>query len=68
MKKLLRDLVESLIVIALVFLLTITNLFSHLDYMLKDALYQIPRGVSSQIKIIAIDDKTFNICESSFLE
>lgn len=58
MKKLLRDLVESLIVIALVFLLTITNLFSHLDYMLKDALYQIPRGVSSQIKIIAIDDKT----------
>lgn len=42
----------------LVLLLSITNLFSPLDYMLKDAVYQIPRGISGQIKIIAIDDRT----------
>ncbi|MGN0155492.1 MAG: CHASE2 domain-containing protein [Lachnospiraceae bacterium] len=58
MKNLVRDIIESVIVMALVLFLTVTNLFSHLDYMLKDAVYQIPRGVSSQIKIIAIDDKT----------
>lgn len=58
MKKIVRDIIESLIVMLVVFLLTVTNLFSHLDYMLKDAMYQMPRGVSGQIKIIAIDDKT----------
>lgn len=58
MKKVLRDLLEAVIVMALVFIFTVTNLFSPLDYMLKDAVYQIPRGVSSQIKIIAIDEKT----------
>lgn len=58
MKKLARDLIEALIVVVLVFVFTITNLFSHLDYMLKDAVYQVPRGVSNKIKIIAIDDRT----------
>lgn len=58
MKKLIRDILESVIVVAMVFLLTVTNLFSALDYMMKDAVYQVPRGVSSRIKIIAIDDKT----------
>lgn len=58
MKKYVRDIIESLIVMVLVFVLTVTNLFSSLDYMLKDAVYQIPRGVSSQIKIIAIDERT----------
>ncbi len=58
MKKKVRDIIESLIVMLVVFLLTVTNLFSQLDYMLKDAMYQMPRGVSGQIKIIAIDDKT----------
>ncbi len=58
MKKYVRDIIESIIIVALVFLLTITNIFSHLDYMLKDGVYQIPRGVSTNIKIIAIDDKT----------
>lgn len=58
MKKLIRDITETVIVILLVFILTVTNLFSPLDYILKDIAYQSPRGVSNQIKIIAIDDKT----------
>ena len=58
MKKLLRDIIESIFVILLVFILTVFNLFSSLDYMLKDALYQRPRGVTTDIKIIAIDEKT----------
>ena len=58
MKKIIRDVLESLVVMFLVIFLTITNLFSSLDYMLKDALYQIPRGVDNDIKIIAIDERT----------
>jgi len=58
LKKNLRFLLESIILFALTFLFTITNLFSGLDYMLKDALYQIPRGVDNDIKIIAIDERT----------
>lgn len=58
MKKTIRDIVEAFIIAVLVFLLTITNLFSSVDYMLKDMLYQIPRGVSGEIKIIAIDERT----------
>lgn len=58
MKKVIRDIFEALAVMLLVLFLTVTNLFSSLDYMLKDAVYQIPRGVSSRIKIIAIDDRT----------
>ena len=49
---------ESIVVFLLIFTLTAANLFSSVDYMLKDALYQIPRGVDSRIKIIAIDEKT----------
>jgi len=58
MKKTVRYLAEALIVAVIVFVLTITNLFSSLDYMLKDALYQMPRGVDNDIKIIAIDERT----------
>lgn len=58
MKKTVRYIVEALIVFALTFVLTITNMFSGLDYMLKDLLYQRPRGVDNDIKIIAIDEKT----------
>ena len=60
-KKVLRDILESLLVAAIVFLLTITNLFYSIDYMLKDALYQIPRGIDSRIKIIAIDERTLDV-------
>lgn len=58
MKNTVRYIVEALIVFALTFILTVTNLFSGLDYMLKDALYQMPRGVDNDIKIIAIDERT----------
>ncbi len=55
---LVRELFEAVIVFALIMLLTVSNLLSPLDYIIKDKLYQIPRGVNSDIKIIAIDDKT----------
>ncbi len=58
MKKNIRYFIESAIVFGTIFLLTITNLFSSFDYIIRDGLYQIPRGVSNQIKIIAIDDRT----------
>lgn len=57
-KKVIRDILESLLVAVIVFLLTITNLFYSVDYVLKDALYQMPRGIDSRIKIIAIDERT----------
>lgn len=60
-RKLIRDLLESLIVAVMVFLLTVTNLFYSIDYLLKDALYQIPRGIDSKIKIIAIDERTLDV-------
>ena len=58
MKKTVRYIVEALIVFAITFILTITNLFYSLDYMLKDFMYQRPRGVDNDIKIIAIDERT----------
>lgn len=58
MKKNIRDILESIIVFLLVFLMTVTNFVSQIDYILKDALYQIPRGITSNIKIIGIDERT----------
>ncbi len=58
MKKTIRYIVESIIVFVLTFLIIITNIFPSLDYMLKDFLYQRPRGVDNDIKIIAIDERT----------
>ncbi len=58
MKNIFRYIVEALIVFALTLILTVTNLFSGLDYMLKDLMYQRPRGVDNDIKIIAIDERT----------
>ena len=57
-KQWLRDMTESAIVFVLIFLLTITNVFPSLDYLLKDAAYQSPRGIDHKIKIIGIDEKT----------
>lgn len=59
-KKLFRDICESLIAAVLVFILTITNVLYPVDYMLRDLLYQRPRGVDSSIKIIGIDEQTLN--------
>jgi len=58
MKRWIRDVLEAVVVFALIFLLTVTNLLSSLDYMLKDSLYQSPRGIDSKIKIIGIDNRT----------
>ena len=58
MRKKLLPVIEALIVGILVFLLTITNLFSELDYIARDGLYQVPRGIRSDIKIIGIDART----------
>jgi len=60
MKKNLKILIESIIVGLLVFFLTVTNLLSSLDYMLRDRLYQLPRGINSKIKIIGIDEHTLS--------
>ena len=58
MKNTVRYIVEAVVVFTLTFILTVVNLFSSLDYMLKDLLYQMPRGVDNDIKIIAIDERT----------
>ena len=58
MRKHLQVVIEALIVGIIVFLLTITNLFSALDFIARDGLYQVPRGIKSDIKIIGIDAKT----------
>ncbi|MCR5061037.1 MAG: adenylate/guanylate cyclase domain-containing protein [Saccharofermentans sp.] len=49
---------EAFVAGLLVFLITATNLFSALDYIARDQLYQVPRGIRSDIKIIGIDAKT----------
>lgn len=56
--KILRDIAESVVVFLAVLLLTFKNLIAPLDFILKDSLYQRPRGIDSKIKIIAIDEKT----------
>lgn len=55
-----RDILEALVVFAIIMFLTISNILSPFDYIIKDKLYQIPRGVNSNIKIIAIDDRTLD--------
>ncbi len=57
-KTLLHHMTEAILVGILIFIMTITNLFSAFDYMLKDAAYQIPRGIDTKIKIIGVDEKT----------
>ena len=58
MRKNIIVVIESLVVGIIIFLLTVTNLFSALDYIARDDLYQLPRGIRSDIKIIGIDART----------
>ncbi len=60
-KQWLHDIAEAAIVFALIFVLTITNAISSFDYILKDALYQMPRGIDHKIKIIGIDERTLEV-------
>lgn len=60
MKKRWTIIIEAVIAGLLVLLLTVFNALSPLDYMIRDKLYQIPRGINSNIKIIGIDEKTLD--------
>jgi len=60
MNKKFTTVIETIIIGALVFVLTFTNAFGALDYIAKDSLYQIPRGIDSNIKIIGIDEKSLD--------
>ena len=61
MKKHLSVLIEALVAGLLVFLLTVTGALSGLDHMVRDKLYQIPRGINGKIRIIGIDEKTLDL-------
>ena len=52
---------EALVAGILVFFLTLTSALSSLDYMIRDRLYQIPRGIDGRIKIIGIDEHTRDV-------
>ena len=60
MKKKILVLIEMIVVGLLTFVLTYTNALSALDYIAKDKLYQRPRGIDNDIKIIGIDAKTMD--------
>lgn len=60
MNKHLKEIIEIIMAFLLVFCLTVLNVFAPLDYLIKDFLYQMPRGVDNNIKIIAIDEKTID--------
>lgn len=50
--------IETVIVFALTFLIAFFDVFHSFDSLLRDKLYQQPRGINNNIKIIAIDDDT----------
>ena len=61
MKKYIRSAAaETAIVFLLVFLTSYYDIFYSFDCLLRDKLYQTPRGINNKIKIIAIDDETLN--------
>lgn len=49
---------ESIAAGLLCFVITYFSVFSSLDSLYQDKLYQIPRGMNQKIKIISIDEKT----------
>lgn len=49
---------ESIAAGLLCFVITYFSVFSSLDSLYQDKLYQIPRGMNQKIKIVAIDEKT----------
>lgn len=49
---------EAVAVFLLVFLLSFYDVFYSFDSLMRDKLYQQPRGINNKIKIIAIDDAT----------
>lgn len=49
---------ETIAFFIIVFFLAFGDVFYSFDNILRDRLYQTPRGINNKIKIIAIDDKT----------
>lgn len=49
---------EAAVLFAAVFLVSFFDAFYSLDCLMRDKLYQSPRGINNKIKIVAIDDKT----------
>ncbi|MGN0587076.1 MAG: CHASE2 domain-containing protein, partial [Oscillospiraceae bacterium] len=49
---------EACIVFLLAFLISFYDVFYSFDSLMRDKLYQQPRGINNKIKIIAIDDET----------
>ncbi len=58
MKNKIALIIETIVVGLLVFFLTVSRFLSSFDFIFRDRLYQIPRGIDSKIKIIGIDEKT----------
>lgn len=54
----LTDIAESAAVFLLAFLVSFYDVFYSFDSLMRDKLYQQPRGINNKIKIIAIDDET----------
>lgn len=52
--------IEAAIVFLVVFLTSFYDVFYSFDCLLRDKLYQTPRGINNKIKIIAIDDETLS--------
>ena len=58
MKKKFLVIIEMILIGVITFCLTYTNALSKIDYMARDMLYQMPRGIDNDIKIIGIDART----------
>lgn len=52
--------IETVIAFLLVFLTAYYDIFYSFDCLLRDKIYQTPRGINNKIKIVAIDDETLN--------
>ena len=59
-KALFRFIIQSFFIFLLVFFLSFNDVLYSLDVLLKDKLYQQPRGINNSIKIIGIDEKTLD--------
>lgn len=58
--KYIRSAAETAVVFLLVFLTAYYDVLYSFDCLLRDKVYQTPRGINNKIKIVAIDDETLN--------
>lgn len=57
-KKRWASFIEAAVLFVIVFFTSFFDVFYSLDCMLRDRVYQSPRGINNKIKIIAIDDES----------